>query len=1053
MESQKRLNKIDLLQPFVDLALAAKVTPPQDSLRGGMALAIGPLLAVMLIQFSASVGFAKKVTGDSGVENELKLKAGDEVGNEVKELKTEVLVMHSERRAMDEAQRLAKKYKGKRMEPEILFRLAELYMRRARTERFFEIHKSSNEVASFAPTLVKEASEANEIKKAIAIYNDMQMRFPRFHALDTVIFNDAYAYQQIGDDKSAEALYHKLINNFQDSNLVPDSYLAIGEINYNRRSFKVALENFAAIRKFPTARVYPYGLYKAAWCNYNLQDAPAGLKLLEEVVRYGRDMKEQHLEAKLDLRKEALGDIALFYGDVKPANEAVDYFRNLSAELDPAPFIMRLVELYKHHSRYADVETVLKQILATLPNSAIIASVHEELVWNYERMRLRPQAVQALADFDSYCESQPNQSKAKVASKEDYKPPGAVLVKDKVLTPHEDCRAKIADASKKLGTKWHAQWRKQGGDEPLAISAEKSYKLYLKNGLDADGDRPQLHFSYAELQFARGQFREASDSYAAVDGYRKNLKVDPKVAHDSAYGAIVSLERAVGDKKWNDTDEKHFQILADVYTSRFPAGVFSLEIKYKRAFIAYEKERYIEAAPQFYRIGWLDQHAGVPGGLTAEKVLKAQDLYLDILNIKKDYSGLKDAAKSLLARPTSAERTVVVQKLYREAYFSELQQLEDNGKFAEAIDGYKKFALENAASELASKAWWNASQLQFKIGDAEGGANTCYQMYKLFPKSSNGKDCLTKAAQTFESMARLDLAARVLLNLAMADLPKQNQWRETAADFFALSGSKSRAITMYLKMADDTKDMKLKTGFMQKAGVVATELNDHKTLDSLEAKYSAMGIEPDASRMIVEQAEAALKDGDQTRAFNLSKKIVARTSLPKALQARARIVQAEVLEDEYRRQSIKARAERLGLVLSIKTEKLEKAQKAYQAAISYGDAAQSVRALRKLAGCYLDFAHGVRAMTLPGGTAADQKAFGDELEQLSVPMEEKGIESMNQALLASKKSQLHTGEVADIQIELDKLNMRKSNAPAVQVVEPGVYVPNLTRAPASEVGS
>ena len=423
------------------------------------------------------------------------------------------------------------------------------------------------------------------------------------------------------------------------------------------------------------------------------------------------------------------------------------------------------------------------------------------------------------------------------------------------------------------------------------------------------------------------------------------------------------------------------------------------------------------------------------------------------MNIKKDFTGLKEAAKSLLTRPTSPERTIVVQKVYREAYFSELQQLEDQGKYAEAIDGFKKFALENASSELASKAWWNASQLQFKIGDAEGGANTCYQMYKLFPSSSNGKDCLTKAAQTFESMARLDLAARVLLNLALADPAKQNQWRETAADFFALSGSKPRAISMYLKMADESGNQTLRTGFMQKAGVVASEIGDRKTLDSLEAKYSSMGIEPDASRMIVEQAEAALKDGDQSRAFNLSKKIVARTSLPKALQARARIVQAEVLEDEYRRQSIKARAERIGIVLSIKTEKLEKAQKAYQAAIGYGDPQQSVIALRKLAGCYLDYARGVRGMTLPGGSAADQKAFGDELEQLSVPMEEKGIESMNQALQTSKKSQLHTGEVAEIQIELDKLNMRKSSVPPVQVVEPGVYVPNLTRAPASEVGS
>ena len=1010
--------------------------------------AVAPALLLALL--TSSVALAKpKVPGDSGVETQLKLQVGDEPGNEVKELKTEMLVMRSEKRALDEAQRLAKKYKGKRMEPEILFRLAELYMRRARTERFFEIHKNSDEVMTFAPSLVKQASEATEIKKAITIYLDMQARFPSFHSMDVVIFNNAYAYQQIGDDKSAEALYFKLIRGHRDSNLVPDSYLAIGEINYNRRNFKFALENFTAIRQFKGSRVYPYGLYKAAWCYYNLQDAASGLKQLEEVVRFGREMAKQHLDAKLDLRKEALGDMALFYGDVKPATAAVDYFREMAQELDAAPYIMRLVELYKHHSRYNDIELVLKDILVKLPTSEIIASVHEELVWNYERMRLRPKAVASLADFDAFCASQPNVLKVK---------PDAAAAKkvaknaEPVLTPHEDCRNKIADASKKLATKWHAQWKKQGGDEPLAQSSEKAYRLYLKDGLPTDAERPQIHYSFAELQFARGQYRDASESYSAVDDYRKSFKVDAKVAHDAAYGAVVSLERAVGEKKWSDPDEKRFQVLADVYTTRFPAGVYSLEIKYKRAFIAYEKEHYEEAAPQFYRIGWVDKHEGVPGGITSEKVLKAQDLYLDILNIKKDYTGLKEAAKSLLGRPSSPERTKVVQKVYREAYFSEIQQMEEKGKFAEAVESYKRFALENPTSELASKAWWNASQLQFKLGDAEGGANTCYQMYKLFPTSSNGKDCLTKAAQTFESMARLDLAARVLLNLANVEVEKQDKWRETAADFFALSGSKARAITMYLKMADEAKKNELRVGFFEKAAVVAGELKDQKTLDAIEAKYSQLNIEPQASRMIVEQAEAALKDGDQNRAFNLSKKIVGRTSLPKALQARARIVQAQVLESEYRQQSVKARTSRLGIVLAIKTEKLEKVQKAYQSAIAYGDAGQSVRALRMLAGCYIDYSHTVRGMSLGHVSEADQKAFSDEIEQLSVPMEEKGIESMNQALQTSKKAQLHTGEVADIQAELDKLNMKTNKVPPVQVVDPAMYVPSFTRAPASEAG-
>jgi tetratricopeptide (TPR) repeat protein len=296
-------------------------------------------------------------------------------------------------------------------------------------------------------------------------------------------------------------------------------------------------------------------------------------------------------------------------------------------------------------------------------------------------------------------------------------------------------------------------------------------------------------------------------------------------------------------------------------------------------------------------------------------------------------------------------------------------------------------------------------------------------------------------------MGRLDLAGRVLLNLSLVEPEQQDHWREVAADFFALSGGKDRAITMYMKLAEKANDEKKRdreVALLEKAAMLAHDTGDAKTTAEIEGKYTAQGIEPQASRLVVEQAEASLERGDLTSAFNTSKRIISRDELPKDLLARARFVQARVLEDEYVKQSVKAKVERLGMVLAIKTEKLEKAQKAYQSAIHYGDPQTSIKALRRLAGCYLDYAKTVRAMGLPEGTSAqDQKAFKDEIEQLSIPMEEKGIESMAQALEASKKAQAHDGQVAELQAEVDRLNMKTSTPINVQVDMPGIYLPHF----------
>src|SRR5690606_26161190 len=105
------------------------------------------------------------------------------------------------------------------------------------------------------------------------------------------IFNNAFANQQIGNDKKSEKLFLKLIREFPGSPLIPDAHLAAGEIDFHRRQFESALNHFQAIKEYPDSMVYPYGLYKAAWTYYNMRDAATGLKELEAVVKYGRFVK------------------------------------------------------------------------------------------------------------------------------------------------------------------------------------------------------------------------------------------------------------------------------------------------------------------------------------------------------------------------------------------------------------------------------------------------------------------------------------------------------------------------------------------------------------------------------------------------------------------------------------------------------------------------------------------------------------------------------------------------------------------------------------------
>src|SRR5690606_6310368 len=129
--------------------------------------------------------------------------------------------------------------------------------------------------------------------------------------------------------------------------------------HFRRKDFNNALTHFTAIRKYPESLVYPYGIYKAAWSKYNLRDTAGGLKELEDVVAFGHSVQEKGIDARLDLRREALADMTIFYEDVFLSKDAFKYFEKHAKTMDVSPYILKLSALYKRHSRYQDVRTVL----------------------------------------------------------------------------------------------------------------------------------------------------------------------------------------------------------------------------------------------------------------------------------------------------------------------------------------------------------------------------------------------------------------------------------------------------------------------------------------------------------------------------------------------------------------------------------------------------------------------------------------------------------------------------------------------------------------------
>ncbi len=950
---------------------------------------------------------------------ELKLVEGDEKGNDLKSLKAEMMVARAEAQAVKQAQMLLRKHAGTPMEPDLHFRLAEMYMRRSKTDRFFEVHRESETIVKLAPRIAKEASSRATITKAAETYGMIQKRFPEFGSMDLVIYNHAFARQTLGQEKESENLYLQLVAKYPNSILVPDAHLALGEIAFGRNQFAGALAHFDAIRAYPKSRVYPYGLYKAAWTQYNMRDAAKGLKKLEEVVAFGKYVAANRIDARLDLRKEALNDMTLFFEDVYPSKDAFAYFKEQAGDQEVGPILLRMGTLYERHSRFNDQRVVLDKFIEELPKSPLLPKVHNDLVLAYDHLREKDKSVQRLAKFSELCRPNSDWAKAQGKNAEETAKIGG------------ECTASLSDTSGRLAKKWLKAWKKLPSDVSYADASEKAFQIYLAVPGEGD-DYRQSRFNYAELLFSRNKFREASAQYALV----AKTGESSELTHNASYAAVLSLEKAVGEK-WSNDDEKAFRELASAYVAKNPKGQYRLDVEYKMGLLAYEKERFEEAAPLFLRLG-----KEFP---MAEKGQKAQDLYLDILNIKKDFRGVRNYAQDLLKLNFEPAREVKMRKLYEQAYFLEVQGLEEKQDFKGALSEYQAFAKINPNSELTEKAMYNSMQLHYKLNDAWNGAKAGEEFATKYSKSSNATNALLRSAQTFEQMGQLNEAARVLEILSVRDEKSAARWKELAADFYAMDNNAANARRLYGELKQPN-NAEVRIRMLNKMESLEKFHGSPDTHAAILKTLIDQNVQPQANLAKVAMVEKELEKGHNEEAFNQARRYLG-AGMNANQKARLRLVQAKILEQEFMKASIKARAERVGTVLAIKTEKLQKTQEALQSAIKYGDPRVSVEAFERLYGCYASYVKALKEMPTPAGlTKEDDAAFRGEIANLVVPLEEKSVDTLAQAVKFSRQQQFLDGTTARLEGELAKLNQQQQTNLVPKVEQPELALPVLAGA-------
>ncbi|MBK6691640.1 MAG: tetratricopeptide repeat protein [Myxococcales bacterium] len=147
----------------------------------------------------------------------------------------------------------------------------------------------------------------------------------------------AAAYVQAGDRMSARKTYFELIKNHPDSRLIPNAYVAFGDMFFEEAAtdpskFDLAQQAYSEALKYPPPKsdVYGYAWYKLAHVHVmKAEDAKAlnaFAKVIEHAARFPAVGQGENL------RRAASKDVVGVYARAGSAGAASAFFRKLTGE-------------------------------------------------------------------------------------------------------------------------------------------------------------------------------------------------------------------------------------------------------------------------------------------------------------------------------------------------------------------------------------------------------------------------------------------------------------------------------------------------------------------------------------------------------------------------------------------------------------------------------------------------------------------------------------------------------------------------------------------------
>ncbi len=646
---------------------------------------------------------------------------------------------------------------------DLYFRLAELYLEGYRAQFLLEgkVHEKHLEQGSAGNKSIDRASSRPFLYKGIEACQEILKYRIAYPKLDEIHYFLGFNYGELGNEQKSQEYFQALTLRFPKSPFVGEAYRELGAAAFDKGNYRKAQGFFEQAERRATDETRPRIEHRLAWVYYRLRQYPRAVAKMKDAINASTRSGEKFL----NLKEEALRDLAMFMTETGQVEEAISYFASVQSDKD---FYARALEkLGKQYERSAEPEKatrIYEALIRTRPGTEGAFRVLVKLVdldlrrGRYKETIARLKAVQMPASRD-----------------------------DETQTAYQNLKAMV----RRTATEHHEKFRKASSDpsaKPELEIAESFYTTYLSYFLareDSRKETPEIQMYLAEIKREQGRVNEASDLYRKVidSGDKRYAKeaaalwtasLADTLKKQSASTPVKTLEPSQTEKEFVGAADRLAESLGDTNEGRESA------LRAAQVLAGY-KSTQKDAVDRIKTI--IDRKPKSPQALTAARlwIQITSDGVYNKSDYQRSYSqgDLKDTLDELKKNSSlmAADRETGQGKLAT-AIFDEETRLrvkaiaQDEGEkdFGEAGKGYETLANDTKAAdaasrELAEKAYANAIKSYLKAQDVEGADRVSTGWLKRFPKSPKAVESLRLAATQFLIDGEFERAARLFERL------------------------------------------------------------------------------------------------------------------------------------------------------------------------------------------------------------------------------------------------------------------------------------------------